>query len=130
MGRLTAPPSRLAEAPSRVAVSAGPERDRVRRQVAHWRKWYSTKRWRALRRAVLKRDAWTCRQTGVLLIGKDPAPNSPVVDHIQPHRGDPDLFWDIENLQAVSKAWHDSEKQRIERGAGGGWGNLSNPSPR
>ncbi len=46
-------------------------------------------------------------------IGKYPAPKSPVVDHVRPHRGGPDLFWDEDNLQAVSKAYHDRVKQGI-----------------
>lgn len=60
-----------------------------------------------------------CQQTGVALVGRHPKPNSPVVDHITPHRGDPELFWDEANLQAVAKGWHDSEKQRQERAAFG-----------
>ena len=77
--------------------------------------WYRTEAWRRLRISVLERDRFTCRQTGVLLVGRHPAPDSPVVDHIRPHRGDPDLFWDPENLQSVSKAWHDSVKQGREK---------------
>jgi hypothetical protein len=87
---------------------------REREQTVDWRKWYSTERWQRLRQQVLVRDLYTCQQTGVLLAGKHPAPNSPVVDHVKPHRGDPDLFWSIDNLQAVSKAYHDSIKQAIE----------------
>lgn len=93
----------------------GKERDRQRSAAAPWRDWYKTARWQALRRQILKRDLYTCQRTGVLLTGKHPAPNSPVVDHIKPHRGDPDLFWDEANLMAVSKAFHDSEKQKAER---------------
>ena len=80
-----------------------------------WRAWYRTPRWRVLRLQVLKRDLYQCRQTGVLLVGTYPAEDSPVVDHIRPHRGDPELFWDETNLQAVSKGWHDSVKQSLER---------------
>ncbi len=40
-------------------------------------------------------------------------PNSPVVDHTRPHRGDPDLFWDEDNLQAMLKEYHDRVKQSI-----------------
>lgn len=111
-GRGLAP--RLAASAARLAPQAGGEQ-RVRYP---WRKWYFTARWRRLREAVLLRDNWTCRQTGVLLVGRAPASDSPVVDHIRPHRGDPDLFWAMDNLQAVSKAWHDSEKQRQERAQG------------
>jgi 5-methylcytosine-specific restriction endonuclease McrA len=94
----------------------GPERDRQRAQASPWREWYKTARWQALRRPVLQRDLYTCQRTGILLTGKHPAPNSPVVDHIKPHRGDPELFWSEANLMAVSKAYHDSEKQRQEQG--------------
>ena len=81
-----------------------------------WRKWYKTARWQALRLEVLARDLYTCQATGALLSGKHPAPNSPVVDHIEPHRGDPAKFWDIANLRSVAKHWHDSIKQSMERG--------------
>jgi 5-methylcytosine-specific restriction endonuclease McrA len=94
----------------------GKERERQPAATSPWREWYKTSRWQALRRRVLQRDLYTCQRTGVLLIGKHPAPNSPVVDHIKPHRGDPKLFWDETNLMAVSKAYHDSEKQRQEQG--------------
>ena len=30
-----------------------------------------------------------------------------VVDHITPHRGDQDLFWDTDNWQALCKPCHD-----------------------
>jgi 5-methylcytosine-specific restriction endonuclease McrA len=50
-----------------------------------------------------------------LLTGHAPAPTSPIVDHIIPHRGNLALFWDEENLQAVCKEYHDGEKQRLER---------------
>jgi len=77
--------------------------------------WLNTARWQRLRLKVLKRDEYTCQQTGMLLSGKHPAANSPVVDHIEPHRGDPDLFWDEENLQSVTKEWHDRVKQSMEK---------------
>jgi 5-methylcytosine-specific restriction endonuclease McrA len=41
---------------------------------------------------------------------------SSVVDHVIPHRGDPELFWDESNWQALSKRCHDSRKASIERG--------------
>lgn len=78
---------------------------------AQVRRWYKSARWQALRLEVLTRDLFTCRQTGVVLTGKSPAPNSPVVDHVVPHKGDERLFWDPSNLQAVSKAYQDSDKR-------------------
>jgi 5-methylcytosine-specific restriction protein A len=44
-----------------------------------------------------------------------------VVDHKQPHKGKPELFWDRHNLQSLCKAHHDVSKQRDEvRGYIGG----------
>lgn len=121
LGKLKRLPSRLTPVPARVAMppraEAEADRSRVRDRVHEWRAWYRTPRWQALRRKVLLRDGYVCRQTGVPLIGKYPAPDSPTVDHIKPHRGDPALFWDEANLQAVSKEWHDREKQRQEHAA-------------
>jgi 5-methylcytosine-specific restriction enzyme A len=119
MPRLPRLPSTLAAAPRTVGYSdraaAQRARDRTRRQADNLRKLYNTKRWRDLRQVILARDGWTCRQTQVLLIGKAHAPNSPVIDHIKKPDGNLALFWDEANLQAVSKVWHDSEKQRLEK---------------
>lgn len=82
---------------------------------AQVRSWYKSARWQRLREQVLTRDLYTCQQTGVLLVGGANQPNSPVVHHKIPHKGDERLFWDIENLQAVSKEWHDSEAKSDER---------------
>lgn len=40
-----------------------------------------------------------------------------VVDHIQPHRGDPVLFWVRANWQALCTPCHNRHKQRQERQA-------------
>ena len=37
-----------------------------------------------------------------------------VVDHIVPHKGNHDLFWDSSNWQPLCKHCHDSVKQREE----------------
>lgn len=110
-------PSRLGAEPSRLrkTTSSEAERDRERDASYAWRSWYKTARWQRLRKKILARDGYVCQQTGVHLVGKHPAPNSPVVDHIEAHRGDPDRFWDEKNLQTVSKVWHDSVKQSMER---------------
>ena len=130
MGRLKAPPHRIGMAPPVVGYATQAEAERGRDQRRRddsgqsLRGLCNTKRWpdpaTGLRFRVLQRAGWKCAQTGVDLIGPAHAPNSPVVDHIIPHRGNLALFWDEANLQAVSKAWHDSEKQRQERGAGQG----------
>ncbi|WP_179988384.1 MULTISPECIES: HNH endonuclease signature motif containing protein [unclassified Acinetobacter] len=38
-----------------------------------------------------------------------------VVDHIIPHQGDKQLFWEASNHQALCKFCHDSIKQKIEQ---------------
>jgi len=83
--------------------------------VALYRTWYKSARWQKLRQQVLTRDLYTCQQTGVMLTGGPNEPNSPVVHHKIPHRGDERLFWQMDNLTSVSKAWHDSEAQSQER---------------
>ncbi len=117
MGRLTTLPPRLKAMAPRLGYTAGDEAGRLRERekTISWRKWYHSERWKRLRQAVLLRDNYTCQQTGVICMGKHPAGNSPVVDHIKPHHGDERLFWDENNLQTVSKAFHDSEKQKQER---------------
>ncbi|TVO75127.1 HNH endonuclease signature motif containing protein [Sedimenticola selenatireducens] len=40
---------------------------------------------------------------------------SAVVDHINPHRGNLELFWDKSNWQALCKQCHDRHKQRLEK---------------
>lgn len=119
MGRLKALKPRVGTLAPRIGYASGDEkaRDRQRDQLQAYRKWYRTAKWAETRMRVLVRDKFTCQQTGVLLVGKHPAANSPVVDHIIPHRGDERLFWDEDNLQSVSKAYHDSTKQAQERAA-------------
>jgi len=82
------------------------------------RSWYKSERWQELRRQVFARDLYTCQRSGELCIGKHPAPNSPVANHKIPHHGDPELFWDIDNIETVTKAVHDSLIQSEERKAG------------
>lgn len=69
----------------------------------------------AVRAAAVRGDVLRCAQTGVPLVGRHPADNSPVVDHIEPDRGDLELFWDRGNWQIVSKSWHDKRKQSLEK---------------
>ncbi|HFI0610336.1 TPA: HNH endonuclease [Streptococcus suis] len=38
-----------------------------------------------------------------------------VVDHITPHRGDQELFWDQSNWQALCKSCHDRKTQTEDR---------------
>lgn len=50
-----------------------------------------------------------CKADGLIVCAE-------VVDHIIPHRGDQELFWDTKNnWQSLCKPHHDSHKQRIEK---------------
>lgn len=80
-----------------------------------WRKWYKSKRWQLLRQAVFMRDRFICQRSGVVCMGKSPAPNSPVANHKKPHKGDETLFFDIDNIETVSKEIHDGLIQREEK---------------
>jgi 5-methylcytosine-specific restriction protein A len=134
MGKLKAIQPRLKPIGSRLKPAMTREeseqqRYRERDKVHVWRKWYYTARWKKLRQEILVRDSYTCQQTGVLCIGKYPADNSPVVDHVKQHHGDEQLFWDATNLQTVSKGYHDKVKQSLERGSFGGLGQLISDNP-
>lgn len=116
MGKLSLPTSRLSVPSRRMTfgsdAAAGPA---PVQHSAPWKAWYKTRRWQALRLAVLERDNYTCQRTGRVLGAKHPDPDSPVVNHRRPHRGDEALFWDIDNLETVSKAVHDADIQREEQ---------------
>lgn len=84
--------------------------DAQRASTQPWRAWYGTKRWQALRDEVLARDP-LCR-CELCQAGARRVRPSTVVDHIVPHRGDPDLFWSRENLQGLAKTCHDRKTRR------------------
>lgn len=67
--------------------------------------------WRRARDAFL-REHPTCKACGEYS-GRVVA--ATVVDHVVPHRGNPRLFWDRANWQALCKRCHDSHKQRAEK---------------
>lgn len=119
MGRLKSIGSRLSPATPRLGYVPGDERarDRQRETVAPWRSWYRSARWRKLRLQCFERDGYICQRTGVLCAGTGNDPTAPVANHKRRHGGDATLFWDLGNLETVSKAAHDSIVQREERAA-------------
>ena len=76
---------------------------------------YCTSRWQQIRQMVLLDDPLCreCAKQGKLV----PAA---VVDHIVPHKGDLDLFYDLNNLQPLCKRCHDIKTVRED----GGFGNM------
>lgn len=85
-----------------------------------WRRWYKLKRWKhprdGVRVKILDRDGWRCQWPGCgcILIPGRTDPSSAVVDHRMPHRGDPALFWNEQNLWSLCKRHHDVHKAREE----------------
>ena len=67
---------------------------------------YDTPRWRRLRATFLSAHP-LCSLC--LRIGHDTA--ATVVDHIQPHKGDVELFWSVENLQSLCAPCHSAAKK-------------------
>ena len=49
---------------------------------------------------------------GCAAVGRTTA--SQLVDHIEPHRGNEQLFWDMSNWQALCRWHHDAIKARLE----------------
>ena len=78
--------------------------------MSEHKKLYATARWEKLRAHQLSREPLCafCLQQNIIT----PAT---VVDHVVPHRGDNDLFYNSSNLQSMCKYHHDSEKQAIEK---------------
>ena len=109
MAKLTTLSARLKSlSPNRIVGEDRNRRELLRSRTQPWRGWYKTARWESLRQAAFLRDRWTCQRSGELCIGKGQEPNAPVANHTIPHRGDPALFWSLDNIETVSKRVHDS----------------------
>jgi 5-methylcytosine-specific restriction protein A len=91
-------------------------RDHRSPEAQQYRKLYMTKRWRMLREQALLRDLFRCTHNGcnVILTRGVSKPNSAVVHHIKPHKGNLDLFFDLDNLASVCWAHHSGAIQIIE----------------
>jgi 5-methylcytosine-specific restriction endonuclease McrA len=86
------------------------------KHAEHYRKLYMTKRWRFLRAEVLARDLFTCQQPGCgsRLVNGRSDPRSAVVHHKTPHKGELELFYDKDNLEAVCWTCHSGAIQSAE----------------
>ena len=74
---------------------------------------YDTRRWKRRRAAFLRANPFcvTCTAAGRVTLAT-------VVDHVTPHRGDPELFWDEANWQSLCATDHSAAKQEQEKGGG------------
>ncbi|MFG7051636.1 HNH endonuclease [Burkholderia pseudomallei] len=91
------------------------ERRRVDEQRGSANERGYTHRWRKAREHYLRLhplcECAECRAAGHITPAQ-------VVDHIIPHRGDMQLFWDQSNWQAMSKRCHDRKTARENGGFG------------
>lgn len=74
-----------------------------------WHFLYDTKRWKALRLFHLGTEP-ICRKCKEV----ERITPAAIVDHIIPHKGSIDLFFDDTNLQSLCKPCHDTTKSREE----------------
>lgn len=67
-------------------------------------------RWRIARNRFLKANPLCvrCKEKGKLT-------KATIVDHIKPHRGDKELFWDESNWQPLCKRCHDTKTMTEDR---------------
>lgn len=85
--------------------------DKRRKAEKSWRKWYATAQWKNLRQITLIRFPACTR-----CLPERVTPST-VADHIEPHRGNPELFWNPDNLTGLCATCHNSAKSREERNA-------------
>ena len=65
---------------------------------------YNSKRWQSMRAVHLAQEPWCrdCLKANVYEFATD-------VDHIEPHKGDPVLFFSPKNLQSLCPSHHSSK---------------------
>ena len=73
----------------------------------HTQRMYNDRKWRRARRMYLKQNPYCVHCRPVLN-------KATHVDHIRPHQGDYDLFWQVENWQGLC-AHHHNKKTRAEQ---------------
>ena len=68
------------------------------------KKLYNSPRWQSMRAAQLTREPWCldCLKQDNYIFATE-------VDHVIPHNGDPQLFFDANNLQSLCKQHHSSK---------------------
>lgn len=95
------------------ATQARGRRMDAKRRERPWRRWYNSAEWRARRAAQLAAEPLCrrCAERGVTKAAE-------LADHVEPHRGDPNLFW-FGALQSLCWSCHSGAKQREERAGGG-----------
>ena len=71
---------------------------------------YDTRRWKRARRLFL-----AAHPLCVMCTAAGRTSLATVTDHVVPHKGDAELFWDPENLQSLCAPCHSGAKQALEK---------------
>src|SRR5262245_46953185 len=79
-------------------------------EAEHYRKLYKTKRWQLIRRQQL-----TSNPLCALCQEEKKLTPATIVHHIEAHKGNEVLFYDLDNLQSLCASHHNSDKQSEER---------------
>ncbi len=83
------------------------EHNKYKKNKNEWATWYSTTRWRKARQQYLALHPLCveCLKDNRLITAE-------VVDHIVDHKGNHELFWDMNNWQALCIRHHNSKTAR------------------
>jgi 5-methylcytosine-specific restriction protein A len=97
--------------------------DLLRQNAQPWRAWYKTVAWLAIRAKRLAEEPLCrrCKARGRLV-------SANTCDHIEPHRGNRELFFDYLNTQSLCPLCHNASKQSEER-RGHAFGNGADGRP-
>ena len=96
-------------APKRTKQDRERSNDKERRKRHPWRGWYKLAAWKKIRARRLASDP-LC----VMCLAEGKTTAASVVDHIEPHRGNRDLFFSYANTQSLCETHHNRDKQRME----------------
>jgi 5-methylcytosine-specific restriction protein A len=109
VARLKALPARLQAAPERLQQATGSWRGGA---TSSAQRGYGY-RWQQARAGYLTKHPLCvmCERDGFVTAAT-------IVDHIVPHQGNQQLFWDRNNWQPLCKPHHDGEKAREEAASG------------
>ena len=103
---------------SRYCEQHKPKENKKRNISKEYNKWYSCTKWKNARKNYLSENPLCveCLRDGTLT----PAT---IVDHIEPHKGNNELFWNRNNWQPLCKKCHDWKTNKFD----GGFGNRIIP---
>jgi 5-methylcytosine-specific restriction protein A len=71
---------------------------------------YLTKRWREIRKVVLKRDKFTCQNCGIILTRNQHIDH--IIDITYENIDDEKITFDVDNLQTLCSACHAKKTKR------------------